>query len=116
MSEADVRLLERSRAVIDSRLAEPDFSVEQLASQLGMSRSWLHRKLVELGGESPGKLIRRARLLRAAALLRATELSVSDIARAVGYCDPAHFTRAFKRDFHITPSEYREGPPEGESS
>lgn len=108
VAEEDVRFLETGLAVIQRRLAEPGFSVDELASDLGMSRSWLHRKLVGLVGTPPGRLIRQARLCRAAGLLRHAGQGVGGVARAVGYGDPAHFTRSFRRRFGVTPSVYRE--------
>ncbi|MGD8497035.1 MAG: helix-turn-helix transcriptional regulator [Gemmatimonadales bacterium] len=104
---ADPGLPRRIRQIIENRLDDGCLSVDELADVVGLSRSQLHRLLVESVGESPGRMIRHARLERAAELLRATERPVSEIAASVGYGDPAHFTRSFKRRFGVTPSRFR---------
>ena len=102
---------------IESRMGDPHFSVGELAAAVGMSRSRLHRRLVRNGGLSPGAWIRRARLERAATLLRTTDQPVGRIASAVGYTDPAHFTRSFKRERGLTPSAFRDrGNPHGSAT
>lgn len=111
MTQADRELYERVRAIIARRLAEHEFSVEALASAVQMSRSRLHRRLVRLTGKPPGRMIRHARMLRAAELLQSTDRPVADIGAAVGYEDPAHFTRSFKRRFGFTPTEFRSRMP-----
>ena len=100
-------LRERVDATIERRLGDPEFSVDVLASELGMSRSHLHRRLKRLGSEPPGRMIRHARLARAADLLVTTERPIAEIAHLVGYVDPAHFTRSFKRKFGRTPTAHR---------
>ena len=107
MTQKDRILLERVAAIISRRLPDPGFCVERLASEVDMSRSRLHRRLVRVAGTSPGRMIRQARLFRAAELLRSTDRSVMDIAVGVGYADPAHFTRSFKRRFGLTPTDFR---------
>lgn len=105
---ADPGLPRRIRQIIEDRLDDAALSVDDLASAVGLSRSQLHRRLVaSADGESPGRMIRHTRLIRAAELLRDTDRPVSGIAASVGYEDPAHFTRGFKRRFGVTPSRYR---------
>ena len=103
----DRALFARVLATIHRRLGDSDLSVEELAREMGMSRSHLHRRLVRSGETPAGRLIRQTRLARAAALLASSDRSVGAVARAVGYPDPAHFTRAFKRELGATPSEWR---------
>jgi AraC-like DNA-binding protein len=100
-------LRERVASAIDERLSDERFDVQALADAMGLSRSWLHRRLVRDDGVAPGTRIRRARMARAAELLRTTDQEVQAVARAVGYADPAHFTRTFKRECGIRPSDVR---------
>jgi AraC-like DNA-binding protein len=74
-----------------------------------MSRMQLHRKLTALGGQSAALFIRSHRLRHARQLLETTALSVSEIAYASGFADPAYFTRCFKEEFGMTPSEWKRG-------
>lgn len=105
---ADPGLPRRIRQIIEDRLDDATLSVDELALAVGLSRSQLHRRLVKAGDESPGRLIRHVRLRRAAELLLDTDRPVSRIAASVGYEDPAHFTRGFKRRYGVTPSGYRD--------
>jgi transcriptional regulator GlxA family with amidase domain len=57
---------------------------------------------------SAGDYVRDRRLLRAAALIRETKLKLADVAAAVGFCDQAHFSRAFKARFGTTPAAFRD--------
>ena len=111
-SSAGVRgLRDRVDQIIEERLADPHFTVHQMADLLGMSRTRLHRLARRRLGTSPGRMLRCARLTRSAKLLLSTDQRVGRIAREVGYPDPAHFTRSFKRRFGVTPTTYREAVP-----
>jgi signal transduction histidine kinase/ligand-binding sensor domain-containing protein/DNA-binding response OmpR family regulator len=102
----DARFLEEVRAVIEERMEDEDFTVEELARRVAHSRSHLHRRLKELIDESPSDLIRRMRLERAASLLTARAASVSRIAYAVGFKSVAHFSNRFAEHFGVRPSRY----------
>jgi transcriptional regulator GlxA family with amidase domain len=95
------------RGVIETHLAEEDFSVEALARLVAHSRGHLHRRLKEINGESPSDLLRRLRLERAAQLLEAGAGSVSEIAYGVGFKSVAHFSNRFQEHFGVRPSAYR---------
>jgi signal transduction histidine kinase/ligand-binding sensor domain-containing protein/DNA-binding response OmpR family regulator len=103
----DVRFLEEVRRVIEERMEDEDFRVEELARQVAHSRSHLHRRLKVLIDESPSDLIRRMRLERAASLLTGRAGSVSRIAYAVGFKSVAHFSNRFQDHFGVRPSGYR---------
>ncbi|MEL7363574.1 MAG: ATP-binding protein, partial [Bacteroidota bacterium] len=84
-------------AAIADGLDDPAFNTERLAEVLALSRRQLQRKLNALTGDSPGGLIREARLDRAATLLAAGELSVKEVAAVVGFRSNSAFARG-KRD------------------
>jgi AraC-like DNA-binding protein len=86
------------------------WTVEQLATEVGYSRSAFASRFRELVGESPMGYVTRTRLGVAAALLERTSLSIGEIARRAGYSSQASFTRAFKRAFGIAPGAYRTRP------
>lgn len=90
----------------EAHLGEPRFGAEALAETVGLSRRQLTRKLKALLDEPPSDLLRRLRLERAAQLLDAQHGRVSEIAYAVGFKSPSHFTRAFRTHFGCTPSDY----------
>ena len=94
-------------AVLEARLDDQTFGVEPLAGAIGMSRMHLNRKVKALTGLTPNELIRIIRLKRAAELLL-TGASVSEVADRVGFDTPAYFSKVFKDQYHLTPSEYIE--------
>jgi AraC-like DNA-binding protein len=74
---------------------------------MNMSVSQLNRKLNALIDQPPGQLIRSFRLQRAADLLKQNAATVAEICYKVGFNDQAYFSRAFKKQFGISPSEFK---------
>lgn len=114
----DQEFVDQVVAVIEERLGDSDFSVPELADAVALSTSQLTRKLRSLLGQTPGRLIRRLRLERGRDLLASNAGSVGRIAFALGFADQAHFTRLFKREYGMTPTDFRRSsqPPEGRVS
>lgn len=84
----------------------PDLSVEHLAKELSMKHDQLYRKLKALTGVSANQYIRSYRLNRAAALLRSKKYMVTEVLYRVGFSNPSYFTKCFKKEFGVSPSEY----------
>ncbi|MCB9292032.1 MAG: response regulator [Lewinellaceae bacterium] len=99
--------LQKVRNTIEAHLSEPDFSVEQLSREVGMSRVQLHRKLKALTDMSASQHIRLTRLSIAYELLKDPQLNISEIAYRVGFKDPSYFSRVFSQEFGVSPSEAR---------
>jgi AraC-like DNA-binding protein len=93
--------------IIEKNLSESGFSVEELSKKLYMNRATVYRKIIALTGESPTEFIRSYRLQRAAQLLRDKFGTVSQVASAVGFDNPAYFAKCFKEKFHQLPSSYQ---------
>ncbi|MFQ5651673.1 MAG: ATP-binding protein [bacterium] len=106
VTSMDARFLERAMAVIDEHIADPDFTPEQFARKVALSRMQLHRKLRALTNQTTGEFIRTMRLRRAAQLLRQKSGTVTEIAYEVGFNSLSHFARSFKALFGQLPSEY----------
>ncbi len=102
----DQEFLEKIFRIIETHFEDEQFSVEKLAEQVKMSISQLNRKLKALIDQPPGQMIRTFRLQRAAELLEKTSGTVSEISYKVGFSDNAYFSRAFKKQFGCSPSEY----------
>ncbi len=102
----DQSFLEKVVKTIETHFGDEQFSVERLAGQVNMSVSQLNRKLNALIDQPSGQLIRSLRLQRAADLLVQKAGTVSEICYKVGFNDNAYFSRAFKKQFGCTPSEY----------
>ena len=84
-----------------------DLSVSELAQLCGMSISSFKREFEKVFKESPNNYLIIQRINKACELLRASELSISEIAFETGFNDPAYFARIFKKRLKTTPSDYR---------
>jgi AraC-like DNA-binding protein/uncharacterized protein HemY len=102
----DQRLLKKAIEVIESNMSDPLFTVEKMGKEMGMSRTNLHRKIKEITGFAPSELIRNIRLRKAASLLLSEWNSVSQISSVVGFEDHSYFSKSFKKQFGVPPSEY----------
>jgi YesN/AraC family two-component response regulator len=105
-SSMDEKFLKHLLRVFEDHISEPDFSTEEFASEVGMSRMHLNRKLQALTNQSTHEFIRTLRLKRAAQLLKKTTGSVSEIAYSLGFNSPSHFANAFRKQFGQPPSIY----------
>lgn len=68
----------------------------------------LYSKIKTAVGMTPVDFVRHIRLLRAQKLINDTDQSLTQIAYSVGFSDPKYFSKVFKREMGVTPSEYRE--------
>ena len=102
----DEQFLERMQKVLDEKLVESSFSIEDFSKAVGMSRMQLHRKLKALTGLSASEFIRSQRLKLAAQLLKKSEINVSQVGYSVGFNDHAYFSKCFREMYHTTPSAY----------
>lgn len=84
-----------------------DVSIEEIAENCGLNRSYFSRLFKECMGESPQRFLIHYRTAKAAELLKGTRLSIAEVSHAVGYENPLHFSRAFKKVYGISPNEYR---------
>lgn len=106
----DKKFLNQLTALIEQNLAEPDFGVEKLSREMGLSRVQLYRKVQALLDMNVMDYLTEIRLKRAKHLLRETNNPMSEIADATGFSSPAYFTTFFKQHTSKTPSEYRKTP------
>ncbi|MGQ1783676.1 MULTISPECIES: hybrid sensor histidine kinase/response regulator [unclassified Saccharicrinis] len=102
----DEKLIERLLKVVEINIGNPEFTVVQLADEVGMSQSILNKKLKALVGQTANVFIRTIRLKRAAQLLKLNRHSVTDIVYEVGFNDVKYFRECFRKQFNVTPSEY----------
>ena len=99
---------------IHAHLAEENFGLEQLAAALNVSKSTLHRKVKAMTGLTPLEFIRNVKLKYACAMLARHDRPIAEVAYATGFSSPKYFTRCFKEEFGLTPSEYQQQHPAGE--
>jgi YesN/AraC family two-component response regulator len=102
----DVKFVENAIKCVEKNVDSADFSVEDLGVELGISRAYVYKKIMALTGKSPLEFIRTIRLQHAAQLLEKSQLSVSEVAYKVGFNNPKYFTKYFKEQYHVLPSQY----------
>jgi signal transduction histidine kinase/ligand-binding sensor domain-containing protein/DNA-binding response OmpR family regulator/photosystem II stability/assembly factor-like uncharacterized protein len=102
----DEQFLKRLLDVFENHVEDGDFSTEDFAREVGMSRSNLHRKLQALTNQPTHEFLRTLRLKRAAHLLKKSTGSVTEVAYSVGFNNLSHFTKIFRQQFGQTPSEF----------
>jgi signal transduction histidine kinase/ligand-binding sensor domain-containing protein/DNA-binding response OmpR family regulator len=105
-NKRDKEFIDQLLVLIEAKLEDADFEVEQLCRGLGMSRSSLYNKVQSIIGIPVGELVRKARLHRAAQLLVQGEMSVFMVMDQVGIQSQSYFTKAFKKEFGKTPTQY----------
>lgn len=107
MKSSDEILMGKIMKVVNEHLDDPALNVEMLASEVGLSRVHVHRKLKELTNLSTRDFIKNIRLQQAAALLTQDQkLTISEIAYATGYTNLSHFSSSFREKYGMSPKEY----------
>jgi signal transduction histidine kinase/ligand-binding sensor domain-containing protein/DNA-binding response OmpR family regulator len=110
---ADEKFLLKVKTIIHERMSEAALGVEFLAHEVGLSRVQLYRKVNALTGITVNELIRNFRLQRAAQLLEQQWGPVSQVAYEVGIHNLSYFSKCFKEQYGVSPSEY---PTKGHSA
>ncbi len=103
----DEKLIKNAIKLVEDNISDSEFSVERLSRELGISRVHLYKKMMSVTGKSPIEFIRIIRLKRAAQLLRESQLNISEIAYQVGINNPKIFSKYFKEEFDVLPSQYQ---------
>ena len=105
LSEPDRDFLRRFNLLIEQHIGDEQFSIEDFAAQMAISRMQLHRKLTALTDQSATAYIRNYRLERAMQLLKNREGNVSEVSLLVGFGSEKYFSTAFKEKFGVSPSQ-----------
>jgi signal transduction histidine kinase/ligand-binding sensor domain-containing protein/DNA-binding response OmpR family regulator len=106
ITPVDEKFLKQALEIVERHMDNPDFSVEDFSGQMYVNRVTLYRKILSLTGKTPLEFIRSIRLKRAARLLEKSGLSIAEIAYEVGFNNPKNFTKLFKEEFKVLPSQY----------
>lgn len=106
-NEQDSLFVKRLDCIVYSRLGEQDLSVDKVAGLLHLGRTIFYKKVRGTTGYTPNEYIRVIRLRKAAELLKESEKNVSEVAYAVGFDNPYYFSKCFKEQFGMPPSQYR---------
>lgn len=106
-NHVDTMFLEQLRHQVDLNLTNDQFSVEELARNIGMSRSQLHRKLNSATGQSVSQFIREYRLQLSLELLRAGKLTAAEVSDRVGFGSATYFSKCFNEYYGFPPGEVK---------
>lgn len=106
INNADEDFLKKAMGIVQDNLTDEDFSADVFADKMAMSRVHLYRKLKSLTGESVSDFVRTIRLKLAADLVKNKGLSVKETAYSVGFSDPKYFSKCFKQQFGVKPTDY----------
>ena len=102
----DEALLKRAMAIVEKNMDNIEFSTDEFAREMNMSRSNLHLKLKAITGESTIDFIRKIRFNEAAKLLKDGRYTVAEVSTMVGFNTPSYFATSFKKYFGCLPTEY----------
>ena len=102
----DEALLKRAVAIVEKNMDNIEFSTDEFAREMNMSRSNLHLKLKAITGESTIDFIRKIRFNEAAKLLKDGRYTVAEVSTMVGFNTPSYFATSFKKYFGCLPTEY----------
>jgi len=94
--------------ILDKNLSNSEYTIEDFATEISMSRMQLHRKLKSILGVSATEFLRNERLKVGAELLKKGNGNISEIAYSVGFSDVSYFSKCFKEMYECTPTEYIE--------
>lgn len=105
-TELDRKFGEKLQTILEKQLDNPEFTIEDFASAVGVSRAAFFRKVKGVTGYTPNEYMRILRMKRAMELLQEGIYNVSEIAYKVGMNDPLYFSKCFKSHFGAPPSAY----------
>ncbi len=111
----DETFLENLVSIVNERLSDSNFKVDELAEKLNMSHSSLYRKCLSLTGLNLADLIKQHRLKKAAILIVKYGYTISETAYKVGFNDPKYFSKSFKNKYGVTPKQFKKSASNAES-
>ena len=106
ISRMDKKFLNKISNIVEKHIDKEEISVEELSGMIGLSRVHLYRKVKKLTGMSVSEFVRSIKLRLSLELIKNSGKSISEIAYEVGFSSPSYFTKSFKEQFGISPSEY----------
>lgn len=105
LTKADEIFLERVTQIINQYMQNESFNIGQLANEMSMSRSSLHRKIKAISELTPNDFIQLVRLKKAAELLKQGTFRINEVCCLVGFNSSSYFSKSFKKQFGVSPKE-----------
>ncbi|KAA3661924.1 MAG: DNA-binding response regulator, partial [Calditrichaeota bacterium] len=108
ITSLDQKFIERAIKIVEENINNPTFGIEKFSRLLGVSRVGLYNKLKVLTNYTVQEFIFVVKLKRAAQLLLSSGMSVTQVCYEVGFKDPSHFSKLFKKQFGVSPKSYKD--------
>lgn len=106
--DSDQEMMQKLLGFIEQRIDDESLKIEELAEAVNLGRTVFYGKIKSLVGMPPSDFLRHLRLKRAEELITKSKMNLSQIAYNVGFSDPKYFTKCFKKEMGMTPSQYRQ--------
>jgi DNA-binding response OmpR family regulator len=106
VESSEEKLLGRIIKIMSDNISNPDFGVEELGREVGLSRTHLYRKLKQLTNQTAVEFVRNMRLQRAAQLFKQKKLYVAEVVYMCGFKELSYFRKIFKEVYGMSPQEY----------
>lgn len=106
LMKKDVEFIENVSRIIEENVDNSDFNIDAIAATMNISRSAFFKKLKSITGLAPVDFVKEIRLSKSVELIKGTDMSVSEIAFAVGFKDSGYFGKCFKKKYKLSPREY----------
>ena len=100
------KFLSKLMQIVEDKMEDPEFNVSALVTEIGMSQTVLYKKIKVITDLSITDFIKSVRLKRAAQLLKDGHTAIAEVAYAVGFNDRKYFSKEFKKQFGVVPSDY----------
>lgn len=107
LSASDQKFMDKLVQIITENMDNCDFSVDNMALAVDMSRSNFFRKLKSITGQSPIDFLKQMKMKRAVQLIESKGYNISEIAYMTGFNDAHYFSKCFKQAYGISPTEYK---------
>ena len=105
-SAKDKEFLDELLGIIDAQLTNPELDVEMICNGIGMSRTKLYQKIKSITGQSINDFVRTIRLRKAIEIMTHEDVSLADVMFRIGIQTQSYFTKAFKKEFGKTPTQF----------
>lgn len=106
--DTDQQMMEKLMKFLEANISEQDLKIEDMADAVNLGRTVFYGKIKSIVGMAPFDFLRHIRMQRAEDLISRSQMNISEVAYAVGFTDPKYFTKCFKKETGMTPTEYRD--------
>jgi signal transduction histidine kinase/ligand-binding sensor domain-containing protein/DNA-binding response OmpR family regulator len=113
-TNSEERFVEKVMNIIEANISNPEFGVDLLCKDIGMSATHLYRKLKSTTHLSANEIIKKYRIKKASLLLRNKQNNISEIMYSVGFSNLSYFSKCFKKEYGMSPKDYQASMPVNE--